>query len=320
VIARVNPDIFVPVETELWPNFIRACRKRGTRIVMANGRISPRSFRRYRATRFFWRGVLASLDAAGVISMTDARRIEAIGMEPGKVSVLGNAKYDGLAARVSPELQSEIAGRLGIAPGENVLVAGSTHEGEEAPILAIYRKLLEDRPDFKLILVPRHIDRAEAVARLVREAGFRDCIRMSEINAGRKRQGERVVLIDVIGELFKVYSLATVVYCGGSLVPKGGQNILEAAAWGKVVFYGPHMEDFLGEKALLEEAGAGIAIRDGEELDAAVRQLLDDPAHLLAKGEAGRKAVEANRGAAARYAALVAEVLARTHCPRPSQK
>jgi 3-deoxy-D-manno-octulosonic-acid transferase len=309
VIETVNPDIFVPVETELWPNFIRICRERGTKIVMANGRISPRSFRRYRATRFFWKKILAALAAAGVISRTDGDRLEAIGMPSQRIHPLGNAKYDGLAAQVSPEMEREIAGRLGIVPGEEVLVAGSTHEGEESVILEVYRRLLERRPDFRLILVPRHIERGEAVAGLVRQAGFPDLVRMSEIRAGRSRRDERVILIDVIGILFKAYSLATVVFCGGSLVPKGGQNLLEAAAWGKVVLYGPYMEDFRDEKALIEEAGAGIVVRDGEELHAGIRVLLDNPDLLRRKGEAGRKAVAANRGAAERYAALIAEVL-----------
>ena len=170
---------------------------------MANGRLSPRSFRRYRATRFFWKEVLASLDAAGVISATDAERLAAIGMPAERIHILGNAKYDGLAARVSPELEREIAGRLGIAPGEEVLVAGSTHEGEESVILDVYRRLLERRPDFKLILIPRHIERGAACAELVRQAGFSDCITMSEILAGRSRREERVILVDVIGELFK---------------------------------------------------------------------------------------------------------------------
>ncbi len=110
VLDLVRPDVFVPVETELWPNFIRICRERGTRIVMANGRISPRSFRRYRATRFFWKEILAALDDAGVISETDAERLAALGMPASRIQVLGNAKYDGLAARVSPELEREIAG------------------------------------------------------------------------------------------------------------------------------------------------------------------------------------------------------------------
>ena len=311
VIARVNPEIFVPFETELWPNFIGTCRKRGTRIVMANGRISPRSFSRYRATRFFWKGLLAAVAEAGVISAVDAERLAAIGLPAGRIHVLGNAKYDGLAARVSPAIEREIADSLGIAPGQEVLVAGSTHDGEEAVILEVYRKLLETRPGFKLILVPRHIERGEAVAQMVRQAGFADCIAMSEIRAGRRRREERVVLVDVIGELFKVYSLATVVFCGGSLVPKGGQNILEAAAWGKVVFYGPFMDDFRDERALLEDAGAGIAVRTGEELFEKIGELLANPDLLRRRGEAGRRAVAANKGAAERYADLIAEVLSR---------
>ena len=311
VIARVNPDIFVPFETELWPNFIRTCRKRGTRIVLANGRISPRSFRRYRATRFFWGRLLTAVAEAGVISAVDAERLAAIGLPAERIHVLGNAKYDGLAARVSPALEAEIADRLGIAPGEGVLVAGSTHAGEEAVVLEVYRRLLEARPGFKLILIPRHVERGAPVAELVRRAGFADCIALSEIRAGRSRGEERVILVDVIGELFKVYSLATVVFCGGSLVPKGGQNILEAAAWGKVVFYGPHMDDFQDERDLLEKAGAGITVRTGGELFEKIGELLANPELLRLRGEAGRRAVAASKGAAERYAYLIAEVLSR---------
>lgn len=315
VIALVRPDVFVPVETELWPNFIRICRRQGTPLVMVNGRLSPRSFRRYHATRFFWKKILVNLDEAGVISEPDATRFAALGMSAGQIHVLGNAKYDGLAARVSPAIAKEIIDLLGIAPGEAFLVAGSTHAGEETVVLDVYRRLLEIRPDFRLILIPRHIERGQAVAELVRQAGFSDCITMSEIKAGRSRRGEKVILVDVIGELFKVYSLAAVVFCGGSLVPKGGQNILEAAAWGKVVFYGPHMEDFRDEQALLEEAGAGITVADGEELFAGIVDLINDPDRLRQKGDAGRLAVEANAGAAERYASLIAEVLSRPHPP-----
>jgi 3-deoxy-D-manno-octulosonic-acid transferase len=309
VMGVVRPDVFVPVETELWPNFIRICRDRGTRIVLTNGRLSPRSFRCYGKTRFFWKQILAYLDAAGVISETDAQRLAAVGMAAERIHVLGNAKFDSLAARVSPELERETASRLGIATGEEVLVAGSTHEGEELVILEVYRRLLERRPDFKLILIPRHIERSATCAGLVRQAGFPDCIALSEILAGRKRQKERVILVDVIGELFKLYSLATAVFCGGSLVPKGGQNILEAAAWGKVVFHGPHMEDFREERLLLAEAGAGITVGNGEELFAGIWDLLQDPAGLRARGVAGSQAVAANKGAADRYAGLIADVL-----------
>ncbi|MEW6333545.1 MAG: glycosyltransferase N-terminal domain-containing protein [Thermodesulfobacteriota bacterium] len=313
VLDRIRPDLFVPVETELWPNFIGICRRRGTRIVMVNGRLSPRSFRRYHLTRFFWKGVLANVDEAGVISATDAERLAAIGMPPERIHVLGNAKYDGLAAHATPAVAREIAGRLGIVPGEPFLVAGSTHPGEEAVILDVYRRILEVRPDFGLILIPRHIERGPAVAELVRQAGFADCIRMSEIRSGRSRRAEKVILIDVIGELFKVYSLASVVFCGGSLVPKGGQNLLEAAAWGKVVFHGPHMEDFWDERALIDEAGGGVTVAGGDALFAGVVELLGDPVRLRQRGEAGRQAVAANTGAAGRYADLIGEVLSRRY-------
>jgi len=305
MLKRVQPDIFVPTETELWPNFLVQCRKRGVRVVLVNGRISPRSFRRYGRTRCFWKGLLENLDGLGMISETDGRRILALGAPPDKVQILGNAKYDSLASRTSPVLQEEIARRLDIRPGSPVFVAGSTHEGEETVCLSVYRRLLEFNPAFLLILVPRHIERGSAVAELVRKAGFEDVIRVSEMNGGRLRRKERIVIVDVIGELFNVYSLATVAYCGGSLVPRGGQNILEAAAWGKVVFYGPSLEAFQGEKALLEEAEAGIPVAGETELPERMLSLLSDPDQLRRRGDKGRKAIAANAGAARRYADLI---------------
>jgi 3-deoxy-D-manno-octulosonic-acid transferase len=128
---------------------------------------------------------------------------------------------------------------------------------------------------------------------------------MTEINSGKQRATERVIIIDVIGELFKVYSLATTVFCGGSLVPKGGQNILEPAAWGKVIFYGPYMEDFRDEEDLLEKTGAGIMVRNGEELLGGILRLMADPDALSKKGEDGLKIVSANMGAAQRYAGMI---------------
>jgi len=304
MLKRVQPDIFVMTETELWPNFLAQCRRRGIRAIMINGRISPRSFRRYSRTRFFWKGLLAGLDSLGMISEKDARRVLALGAPQEKIQVLGNAKYDSLASRTSPVLHEEIARKLDIRPGSHVFVAGSTHEGAETVCLSVYRRLLEFDPEFRLILVPRHIERAQAVAELVRLAGF-EVIRLSEINNGRQRLGERIIIVDVIGELFKVYSLATVVYCGGSLVPRGGQNILEAAAWGKVVFYGPSMEDFEGEKALLEGVEAGIPVSSEAELQETILSLLANPDQLRRRGEQGRLAVAANAGAARSYADLI---------------
>ena len=304
VIQRINPDIFVPTETELWPNFIRICRENAVKIVMVNGRISPRSFKRYAATRFFWKGILGAIDDIGVISEVDGERLEVIGMPRSRIHVLGNAKYDSLAAKASPELQKEMARRLNMAQGDRVFVAGSTHEGEEQIVLDVYESLLETYPDLKLVIIPRHIERGQAVLGMVRDRGFEDAITMNEIVSGKQRAAERVVVVDVIGELFAVYSLATFVFCGGSLVPRGGQNILEPAAWGKVMFYGPFMDDFRDEKDLLEKSGAGITVKTAEELLEGILKVLSDP-EGLARGEAGRSVVVANMGAAERYSELI---------------
>ncbi len=307
VIGKIEPDIVVLTETELWPNFLRCCVRHAIPAVMVNGRISPRSHRRYARTSFFWKGVLASVDRFGVISVVDAERLRSIGAAPQKVSVMGNAKYDSLASRVSGEAWSRKAAQLKMTPDTRVLVAGSTHEGEEALVLKTYRGLLRDFPDLRLILVPRHPERGAAVRDLAAQEGHA-CILMSEIRAGKEPQ-EEVVVVDVIGELFALYSLASVVFCGGSLVPKGGQNILEPAAWGKVVFYGPSMEDFMEEKALLEEAGAGICVRDERELLEGMKRVLSDPAELRRLGAEGQKRVLSSRGAAERYAGMIIKTL-----------
>lgn len=309
VITGVNPDIFVPVETEIWPNFIRICNERHIPLVMVNGRISPRSFRRYRKTRFFWKPVMNMIDTMGVISTIDDSRLKMLGVEPSKIRVLGNAKYDGLAARAEDSLRNEMAAGLDIPPGTPVFVAGSTHEGEDEIILEVYKGLLAQYPDMLMIIVPRHPERGETVLSLAHAAGFRDCVTMTQIRGGERRAGRRIVVIDVIGELFKAYGLATVVFCGGSLVSRGGQNILEPAVWGKVVLYGPSMEDFTVERERLEMVKGGITVRNGTEMLETILGLMRDPENLRRRGEAGRTVVVSNRGAAGRYADLIAEAL-----------
>ena len=311
VLNRVRPDIVVPVETEVWPNFIRLCGERGVKVVMVNGRLSPRSFRGYKKTRFFWKETLRNIDEIGTISETDAVRFRALGADPAKVRVIGNAKYDSLAARALPALREEIAGKLNIPSDAQVFVAGSTHEGEERVVLSVWRRLLMEYPGLLLILVPRHVERGGEALSLLKEEGFSDCITMSEIARGKRRKDERIIVVDKIGELFSIYSLATIVYCGGSLVPKGGQNILEPASWGKVVFYGPSMEDFVDEKESLEAAGAGFQVAGEMELFEGIQTLMKDPRSLEERGDRGKAVVASNRGASGRYAEMVAEVLTR---------
>jgi len=305
IIRLTRADVFAMVETELWPNFLRACRRHDMKTVMVNGRLSPRSYRKYKQTEFFWKSILSDVSAAGMISQIDAERLLSIGMDADKIQVLGNAKYDALAAMASPQLQEEIRRLFKTQERERFFVAGSTHQGEEEIVIEVYQELIKSYPDFKLILIPRHIERVKAVAERLRKWDLPDFITYAEMKNGRKRQNERVILVDVIGVLFKIYALATVVYCGGSLVPKGGQNILEPAAWGKMIFYGPSMEDFSTEAALLENAGAGMKVRNAAELLAGIKTVLQNPAEWEKKAAQGKAVVAANRGAADRYADLI---------------
>ena len=305
IIRLANPVVFVMVETELWPNFLQACKLNAVKTLMVNGRISTRSYNKYRLTRYFWRRVLADLSAAGMIAEVDASRMKSIGMAEDRIEVLGNAKYDALAAMAAPALQEEIARRVNQRAGERFFVAGSTHPGEEEIVIRVYQRLLKHYPDFKLIIVPRHVERTAAIRELLQLAGLPDVITMADMNNGKIREKERIIIVNVIGELFKIYSLATIVYCGGSLVPKGGQNILEAAAWGKVIFYGPSMEDFSEEKVLLEDVGCGVTISNEEELLQEILQALEHPEELEMRGARGKAVVAANMGAAVRYAEMI---------------
>jgi 3-deoxy-D-manno-octulosonic-acid transferase len=307
MIKLAKPDVFVLVETELWPNFLRVCESRRIKTLMVNGRISPRSYSKYRLTKFFWKIILHNLNAAGMIAEIDAVRFKNIGMDSAKIKVLGNAKYDALASLAAPALQKEIARQFNVRKNERFFVAGSTHAGEEKIIIDVYQELLKHYPEFKLIIVPRHIERTKDILGLLQQTNFNDVLTLTDINKGRKRRDERIIVIDVIGELFKIYSLASIVYCGGSLVPKGGQNILEAAAWGKVIFYGPSMEDFSEEKNLLEDVGCGTTIKSAEELLQEILQALKNPEELQRRGDRGKSVILANIGAAARYADLISK-------------
>ena len=172
MIRLVKSDVFVLVETELWPNFLKVCKMRHIKTLMVNGRISPRSYGKYRLTRLFWERILYNLDAAGMIAEIDAVRLQNIGMDSTKINVLGNAKYDALAALAAPALREEIARRFNARKNERFFVAGSTHEGEEKIIIDVYQELLKRYPEFKLIIVPRHIERTKDILGLLTAGKF----------------------------------------------------------------------------------------------------------------------------------------------------
>lgn len=301
---QVSPDIFINTETELWPNFLRLAKKREVKTMLVNGRISVRSFGRYRKTAFFWRRVLGNVDTMSMASEIDAERIRVLGASPERVTVSGNGKYDALISQVEPHFEKEMREALNIGKEDKVFIAASTHRGEEKIVLQAYKKFLEKFPCMLLIIAPRHIERVQEIEEIIRKEKCGSYLCRRQIQRGKQRTTERIIILDTIGELFKVYSLGTLIFSGGSFLPRGGQNILEPAAWGKAVFYGPSMEDFLDARELLEGVKAGIPLKCPRELIEKGLDLLSHPEELKKRGEAGREAVRSRRGATQRNVEL----------------
>lgn len=310
VMETVRPDLCILAETELWPNFLRIAKKEGARTLLVNGRISDRSYPRYKRTQFLWRAVLDDLDALAMIRVQDGERAISIGANPVRVFVNGNCKLDQASFAAAPEIRKEMQGLLHIVERDPVFIAGSTHEGEEEAILRTFQKMRAKYPEMILLLIPRHIERIPKIEKVLREQGFQDFVLRSRLSQ-ESRNGRSIVVWDTLGELFKIYSVGTVVFCGGSLVAKRGQNILEPAAWGKMVFYGPSVEDFRDAHELLQKAGAGIMVKNEEELAGQGLYFLEHPQELRKRGEAGREALWANRGATAKNLALARRLIER---------
>ncbi|MDP6178764.1 MAG: glycosyltransferase N-terminal domain-containing protein, partial [Desulfatiglandales bacterium] len=256
-LARVRPDVLIFLETEIWPAWLAEAHRMGIKTAMINGRISVRAIRGYLKFRPFFRQVLKNMDSFSMITEQDADRIRAMGAELQKIEINGNAKYDLLGGQADSDTEAEMRRTMNLHPFQKVFVAGSTREGEEAMILDVYEKILEPFPETILIITPRHIDRTPFIESLLRDRGFKYQLR-TDIEGGSAKRTEPVVIMNTFGELFRVYSVGTIIFCGASLVPLGGQNPIEAAVWGKVVFYGPSMDDFLDAKSMLENVDAGI--------------------------------------------------------------
>jgi 3-deoxy-D-manno-octulosonic-acid transferase len=294
VLATLNPSLLVIMETEIWPNLIHQAHRRGTRIAIVNGRISPKSFAGYRRIRGFLRGVLAEVDVFLMQGEAHAERIRELGAPPERVRVTGNLKFDAVEAERTPErLARIIAGEFG--RHRPLWVAGSTVAGEEELVLRAYRYVCERVPHAGLVLAPRHPERFAEVAALVESSGFR-CVRRTTLDPGAWRD-EDVVLLDTLGELAQVYSLATVVFVGGSLVPSGGHNILEPAVAGKPVIVGPYMQNFQEIAEKFRAEGAMVQVASADELAREVTSLLTDEVRRRTLGERAKSLVDRNRGA-----------------------
>ena len=307
---RLRPDVMIWLETEIWPNWIIEAHRRGIPSAMVNGRISVRSVQRYRRIRPLMAEALKRMDALSMIHTADARRVLQMGARPERVTVNGNAKGDLLRRPSREEARKRSAlERLYRTSGDGpVLVAGSTRSGEEAVVYEAFHRIRRAFPDALLIVAPRHIRRARQVAQLAVDAGL-TCQFRTAIDADAWPRTAAVVVLDTIGELFDAYGIATVAFCGGSLVEKGGQNLLEAASWAKPVLYGPSTEDFQEARERLEAVGGGYRVDSSRTLAERFIALASDPSALARIGGNARKAVVESRGAAERHAAVIRSLL-----------
>jgi 3-deoxy-D-manno-octulosonic-acid transferase len=303
----VRPRVFIMIETEIWPNLLRACRKRGVMTVLINGRISSRSYPRYRLIRPFFRRVLADIDRFCMQNEESAARVVALGADPARVTVTGSLKFDSLqlpAGTVHGKPRERVLRFFRISPSRQVVVAGSTLRGEEAAVLRAFARVKSASPSALAILAPRHPERFGEVERLARDAGF-VTIRRSELPIDAEPRAD-VVILDSIGELAQIYQLATAVFVGGSLVDRGGHNILEPAIFGKPILFGPHMQNFKEIADAFLSNGAAVQVLSDRDLEDALLGLLIDPVRRARLGAAARALVEANRGAKDKTLSVIA--------------
>ncbi len=302
---QVKPRLFVMIETEIWPNLLRECRRRGIPTVLVNGRISYRSFPRYRLIRPLFRHVLADVDRFCVQGGEAARRLEQLGADPARITVTGSLKFDALDVVPMPGRgRARVLRFFRMAPNRPVLVAGSTIKGEEEAIIRAFNRLRTGGSNPLLVLAARHPERFAEVERLCQYEGL-STVRRTDLPIDAEPRADAVVL-DTIGELAEVYQIATVVFVGGSLVRAGGHNILEPAVFGKPIVFGPHMENFAEIAETFLANDAAVQVRSGRELDAAIVSLMGDPVRRARLGAAARALVEANRGAGDRTLAVIA--------------
>jgi 3-deoxy-D-manno-octulosonic-acid transferase len=302
----VAPQIVIIMETEVWPNFTREAARRGIPVLLANGRISDRSFGRYLKFAWAFRPALQLFSALGMQTGSDRDRIVAIGAPPDRTVALGNLKCDIPYRQVPQSERIGLRGRYGIPADLAVLTAGSTRSGEDEHVLNAYRELLSERPGLFLVLVPRHPERAGEIALLLERSGlpYRRRTALDGCAEVMFRAGE-VLLVDTIGELMNFYALADLVYVGGSLVPTGGHNLLEPASLGVPSIFGPHMNNFREITALVLRYQAGVQVASPQDLAPICRALLGDAGRRRVLGQNALKMMQENGGATLRHMELV---------------
>jgi 3-deoxy-D-manno-octulosonic-acid transferase len=307
-VERIRPSVYVIMETEIWPNIITCMAEKKVPVVVANGRISDRSFSGYKAFRPFVKRILRRVTLFCMQTEADARRITALGADPSKVMVTGNIKFDEDDTQSARKSYGNAYFKFG---GEDmVVVAGSTHSPEESWVLNAFSDLRREHPSLRLILAPRHVNRARAVLEEAVSRGFK-AVMFSELRDTGAVSGayNDVVVVDTMGHLRNIYSAATVVFVGGSLVKHGGQNPIEPAGWGKPVVFGKYMFNFRAVAGLFLSCGAAAAAGTPDELRKVLGSLLGSAGKRDAMAAAAGVLIERNTGATGRVAEQIFKLL-----------
>jgi 3-deoxy-D-manno-octulosonic-acid transferase len=303
VFREIRPRLLLLAETELWPNLLLSCKRKEIPVVLFNGRISDRSFPRYRFLRFFFERYLKCISLFLMQTEKDRQRVQEIGAPSERTRVTGNIKFDQAFPSFDPKQVDERTHSLGLRGDETILIAGSTHSGEDEILLSLLKDLEPASSRLVMILAPRHLDRLGDVEKLLEREGIPWTRRSSlpapppsSDSAGKSR----VILLDTMGELMKIYQLGTVVFIGGSLVPVGGHNPLEPLFFKKCVLFGPHMFNFLEISRLLTEREGAIQVQGKEDLALQLKRLLDNEGARTRIGEKGYQVLQENQGATER--------------------
>jgi 3-deoxy-D-manno-octulosonic-acid transferase len=306
LVRQIEPDLFVVVETDIWPNLLRTMKESGIATVLVNGRFSQSSFSRYRRLRPWVKHVFSIFDLVFAQSMEDRDRYLGLGCSRDRVHAMGNLKFDSALGRPTRTRIDEIRKTSGIEEERPVWVVGSSHEGEEEILSRVHKAILEELPGLLLVLAPRRIQRGREIAALCESFGLRAVTRSS----GESAVGKDVYVLDTLGELSSFYGLGEAVFIGGSLVPFGGHNPLESVAQEKPTCWGPHLFNFREMERDLINAGCGRMVASEEELRSVVRGWLKDPTLRDQMKRAARGLVESHSGSSRRIARFLLEELA----------
>lgn len=300
VIDTVNPCCFIIAETEIWPNLISYLNKKNIPVVIVNGRISDSSFRGYKAIKFLLKAVLNKINLFCVQTQSDALRLSHLGVSNDKIHVTGNMKFDNIdyADKIITEGLDKSRVLLNLGVKEKLWVAGSTHPGEEKIILAVYKSMLKEFPELRLLIAPRHPERSAQVERLIAAEGFA-VFRISKLEEGASlgSKAGTVFILDTVGRLLSFYAIASIVFVGGSLIKKGGHNILEPAALGKPIMFGPYMFNFRDIADLFLKFQAAVLVSGAVELEGKLRYLLNNPGKAEDFSRRAREVTQEQRGA-----------------------